>query len=85
MIGELGSVPSGPRHGRAGLSGAGKQNFRFVVQLRLQQAATPSPTTATRAARLGCTTTTYRLIDGACANPRYGTDRATPQTLPWYK
>ena len=38
MIGELGSVPSGPRHGRAGLSGAGKQNFRFVLQLRSQQA-----------------------------------------------
>ena len=38
MIGELGSVSSGPRHGRTGLSGAGKQHFRFVKQLRLQQA-----------------------------------------------
>ena len=39
VIGELGSVPSGPRHGRTGLSGAGKQNFRFVKQLRLQRAS----------------------------------------------
>ena len=30
---ELGSVPSGPRHGRAGLSGADiKQNFVFMVR-----------------------------------------------------
>ena len=80
MIGELGSVPSGPRNGRAGLSGAeivqDKQNFRFVMQLRSQQTVTDRDRPNRGPRRSLAATTGSHENDPVYTDPRGTPDRA---------